>query len=192
MTGAELPLLGRDRIAYLLRELGQRCAGQGFNAEMLLVGGAAMALAYSRDRVTRDLDAIFEPKMAIYEQARRMADDHGLPPDWLNDAVKALMPDEADRGPQVRFTSEGISVAVASPAYMFAMKALAARQEADTDDLLTLAGLLDITTVEQALAVVTGYYRPERLAVRTSLFIEALFGADGTAIVSNYRQTGNG
>ena len=33
---------------------------------MLIVGGGAIALAYSNDRATRDIDAIFEPKMAVY------------------------------------------------------------------------------------------------------------------------------
>ena len=36
---------------------------------MFLVGGAAMALAYSTSRVTRDLDAMFEPESLVYEMA---------------------------------------------------------------------------------------------------------------------------
>ena len=33
---------------------------------MFLVGGAAMVLAYNRNRSTRDLDAVFEPKTAVH------------------------------------------------------------------------------------------------------------------------------
>lgn len=172
------PLLDRGAILALLTGLGERCSAQGIQVEMFLVGGAAMALAYGRDRTTRDLDAIFEPKALVYEHARRLADERGLPPDWLDDAVKGVLPDQPDPGPQVTFTSTGISVAVASPAYLFAMKAAAARQEADTQDLLTLAGLLGIRTPAQAFAVIERFYAPSRLSAKSHLFIEAAFAPD--------------
>ncbi len=173
------PLFDRSTIEGLIRELGARCAARGLNVEMFLVGGAAMVLAYSRERLTRDLDAIFEPKMAVYEEAGRLADERGLPRDWLNDAVKGLMPNRADDGEQVRFSSEGISVAVASPTYLFAMKAVSARPEDDGDDLLALARALGITSAEQAFAVMEHFYRPERLTAKASFFVQSLFGPAG-------------
>jgi len=172
-------MFDRPTIKRLIGELGARCAARGLTVEMFLVGGAAMALAYSRERATRDLDAIFEPTMAVYEEARYLADKHGLPPDWLEDAVKGLMPDGADDGEQVRLYREGISVAVASPSYLFAMKAVAARLEDDGDDLLTLARILGITNVEQAFSVLEHFYGPGRLTAKTSLFVESLLGAAG-------------
>jgi hypothetical protein len=94
------PLLGQDRIRALLIELGHRCAASGLSVDMFLVGGGAIALAYSNDRATRDIDAVFEPKMRVYEVARMMADEFELPQDWLNDGVKGLLPDFADDGQQ--------------------------------------------------------------------------------------------
>ena len=94
----------------MITALGQRCADHGIEVEMFLVGGAAMALSYSRERTTRDLDAVFEPTTLVYEQARQLADERGLPPDWLNDAVKGLLPDRLDTGPQVTFTSTVVSI----------------------------------------------------------------------------------
>ena len=38
---------------------------------MLVVGGGAIALAYSNDRATRDIDAIFEPKMLSTKRPRQ-------------------------------------------------------------------------------------------------------------------------
>ena len=60
--------------------------------QIFIVGGAAMALAYSTRRVTKDIDAVFEPKSAIYDAATTVAEELGLPEDWLNDAVKGFVP----------------------------------------------------------------------------------------------------
>lgn len=51
---SEGELLGRARIVALLTELGRRLDRQGVHAEIYVVGGGAMALAYNRERVTRD------------------------------------------------------------------------------------------------------------------------------------------
>lgn len=116
------PLMGAEQIRTLLTELGARLDARGIEARLFLVGGAAMALAYSRDRVTRDLDAVFEPKREVYDEGARVANDFGLPENWLNDSVKGLLP---DRSPPIEgtgsFAAAGIRVGGASSEYLFAM-----------------------------------------------------------------------
>jgi hypothetical protein len=174
----DAPLIGAARIRELLVELGRRLDARGVEARLFLVGGAAMALAFSRDRVTRDLDAVFEPKAEIYQEAARIADERGLPEDWLNDAVKGLLP---DRQPPLEgtgtFSTPGLHVGVASAEYLFAMKAQAARQETDGDDLRTLAGILGITSVDGALDLVERFYGTGRLRPNTQLLLEDLLAA---------------
>ena len=46
-------LFDRDTIEALLRDLGQRLADRGVEGRLFVVGGAAIALAYGRRRVTR-------------------------------------------------------------------------------------------------------------------------------------------
>jgi len=58
--------------------------------EMYVVGGAAIALTFDERRSTRDIDAVFEPKRAIYDAAAEIAGERGLAEGWLNDAVKGL------------------------------------------------------------------------------------------------------
>lgn len=170
------PLLSSDDIRALLVELGARLDRRGIEARLFLVGGAAMALAFSRRRVTRDLDAVFEPKKEIYDEAAALARDHRLPEGWLNDSVKGLLPDRTDpvEG-EASFVAPGIRVGVASAEYLFAMKAAAARQETDGDDLRLLASALGITSAAQALELVDRFYRPDRLTAKTQLIIEDLF-----------------
>lgn len=175
MSGLESPLLGAEQIRSLLVDLGQRLEARGIEARLFLVGGAAMALAFSRRRVTRDLDAVFEPKTEVYQEAAAIARERGLPEDWLNDSVKGLMPDRSQPVEGTSsFTAPGIRVGVASPAYLFAMKAQAARQEADGDDLRLLARNLNLKDASQALDLVERFYGPNRLTAKTQLIVEAI------------------
>lgn len=58
------------------------------------------------------------------------------------------------------------------------MKAAAARQETDGDDLRILAGMLGIRTVSAALDLVESFYRPDRLTAKTQLLLEEILSGD--------------
>lgn len=167
-------LFDAERTTDLLTELGARLHRRGVEARIFVVGGAAMALAYNRTRVTRDIDAVFEPKTVVYDEARAMAaDDPTLTEGWLNDGVKGFMPDLVRHPvPAQHFSAPGLSVDVAPPEYVFAMKASAARSEADRDDLRTLVGILGIASVEEAFAIVERHYDRSRLTPKTQFFVE--------------------
>ncbi len=173
---AAAPLLDGEEIRRLLADLGRRLAAKGITARLFLVGGAALALAYNDRRATRDLDAVFEPKTEIYAEAALLAEEQGLPDDWLNDGVKGLLPDRAAAEVGSHFEAPGISVEVASPTYLFAMKAAAARAEIDADDLRFLANHLGLTDVEEAFALVEHYYSPHRLKPVARSLIEEVVG----------------
>jgi hypothetical protein len=53
--------LGRRTSARSWDELSAELAARGARAELFLVGGAALAVAYGATRATRDLDAVFIP-----------------------------------------------------------------------------------------------------------------------------------
>lgn len=169
------PLLDAQQVRSLLTELGKRLAARGIEARLFLVGGAAMALAFSRRRVTRDLDAVFEPKREIYEEAAAIAREHELPEDWLNDDVLGLLPDKVRpvEG-TASFSAPGIHVGVATAEYLFVMKAQAARQETDGTDLVYLARALKLRTLEDALGLVEAFYGPDRLTMKTQLILEGI------------------
>ena len=63
--------LGREQLTDLLAELSDELAAAGARAQLFVVGGAAMALAYDESRSTRDIDAAFAPAPIVRRRARR-------------------------------------------------------------------------------------------------------------------------
>jgi hypothetical protein len=163
----------RDEILDLLRELGKHLEANGLRGEMFLVGGAAMALAYSLRRSTVDIDAVFEPKAEIYAAAARIAEERGLPRTWLNDAVKGFLPG-SDPNALVLFDTVGLRVTIASARYLLAMKLLASRVERDESDLRLLLTLCGITSVDEALDLVTDFYGDGTIEAKVQYLVAEL------------------
>ena len=161
--------LGREDIRALLDDLSAELAARGARAELFLVGGAALAVAYDATRATRDLDAVFIPTDIVRQAAAAVAEHRGLTEDWLNDAVKGFLPGPGpDPDAQRFYSSDSLIVDVASPRYLLAMKLFAARAEIDADDIILLYRNLGFTTVDEGLDLVEQAYpgRPMPAKVR--------------------------
>lgn len=157
--------LDADGVRALFAELSDRLAATGVAAQLFVVGGAAMALAYDRDRLTRDVDALFIPAPEVRQIAEEMSEPHGLEPDWLNDAAKGFLPG-ADEHPQTVFESESLLVRVPSPEYLLAMKLHASRDDRDLDDAALLFNRLGYTSAQECITLLAGTYQPGQLLPR--------------------------
>ncbi len=166
----------KARILHALQALGEELTREGVRAQMFIVGGAAMALAYSTRRVTKDIDAVFEPKQTVYAAAAKVAEELGLPEDWLNDAVKGFMPGPDD-APRPVPAIEGIEVTTASPRYLLAMKLMAMRFGEDDEDIEILLRECDIHSAEEALDVLKQLYPAKEPPAKTRFFLEELLGS---------------
>lgn len=175
MTDPGDVLLGRAELERAFTALGERLARRGVVADVFVVGGAAMALAYDATRVTRDVDARFMPHGIVLEEARQVAKDLGLPPWWLNEQATAYISGKNDPGKRRVFDHHGLRVMAASPEHIFAMKALAARTR-DIDDLILLADMIGIQTAEAALRACVDFYPDEPIPPRTEAVLRELFG----------------
>jgi predicted nucleotidyltransferase len=175
VSEADDVLLGRAELERAFTALGERLARRGVVADVFVVGGAAMALAYDATRVTRDVDARFVPHGIVLEEARRVADDLGLPPWWLNEQATAYISGKDDPGKRRVFDHPGLRVMAASPEHVFAMKALAARTR-DIDDLRLLAVMIDVETADAALQICADFYPDEPIPPRTDAVLRELFG----------------
>jgi hypothetical protein len=169
--------LTRADMLRLFELLDAELAAEEVTGELYLVGGAVMCLALDARDATRDVDALFRPTSEVRRAARRVAVRAGVADDWLNDAVKGFLGSRGEYEPFLDL--DHLKVFVARPAYLLAMKCAAMRlgeEFHDVEDVRFLLRVLDLTTVEEALAVVTRYFDEERLPAKTRLALEELLG----------------
>jgi hypothetical protein len=163
----------RKEIIDALGALAEDLHAQGITAEMYVVRGAAIALAFDERRTTRDIDAVFEPKSSVYEAAERVRERLGLSREWLNDAVKGFLAgDDPNAAPVLELP--GLRVLAASPEMLLALKVLAHRQGEDEEDLRLLAAHLGLERAEDVLAVAESTFG-DRLEPAARFFVEELF-----------------
>lgn len=170
--------MNRDDRLAALAAVGQQLLHRGLQGDLYVVGGAAMALAYDRERTTRDVDGLFAPKQAVYAAAAVVAADRGLEPDWLNDAAKGYLLGP-DPGTTEVLDLPGLRVEVASAETVLVMKALAHRRGDETDVRLLAAQLgLD---AERALDLVERVAGERWLTPQVQFFVQAVLepGVEG-------------
>src|SRR5271170_2365734 len=121
------PGLSRDEIIAALARLNDLLTEANVIGEICLFGGTAMVLVFNARLSTRDVDAIFQPAGLIREMAAKVAEERGLPTDWLNDGVKGFQ----SANPEVTQDSvpqfPHLRIFRPSATYLLAMKCMAAR-----------------------------------------------------------------
>jgi hypothetical protein len=144
-------------------------------AEIFLVGGAVMCLAYNARPSTQDVDAVFRPVGVVRKAAARAANRAGVNPDWLNDGVKGFLSAQGEFAPFLEL--DHLNIMVAQPEYMLAMKCLAMRlgtEFHDEEDVRYLLRHLDIRSYDKARAVITKYFPLERFPQKTLYALQEL------------------
>lgn len=163
--------LNANKVHRLFRELSERLAASEVTAQLFVVGGAAMALAYDGDRLTRDVDALFVPSPEVRKIVEEMSGPYGLEPDWLNDAVKEYLPG-ADKHPRTIFESDSLLVQVPSPEYLLAMKLFASRDTRDLEDAAVLFNKLGYTVANDCIELLSRTYSTSQLLPRHRYIVE--------------------
>jgi peptidoglycan/xylan/chitin deacetylase (PgdA/CDA1 family) len=155
-------LLTRKDILRALERLSEILDARGVKADLFVVGGAAMTLAYKARPSTRDVDAIFKRKNEVFKAAAQVAREQTLPDEWLSDAAKKFI-GRPDRRPRPILDLPGVRVMAGSPEYLLAMKVLADRHDRDRDDLRFLIRLLGLKSMKQAEKLFSEVYPTDEI-----------------------------
>lgn len=160
-----------DQVAALLAELDERLKQRGVAAAVFVVGGAAIAATRVRsDRLTADIDALFDDQ-AIAEAAAALSRERGLPPGWLNAAARPWMP-PLPPGVLARPDHPGLRVTYADDGFLLATKLVAQRAK-DADDVVALAARLGMQrATADELEVHIGRYYTDQDALRFVMGVE--------------------
>lgn len=138
--------LGRDELLENLEAVGRILDEHGIEANIYVIGGAAIALTINNRRTTSDVDAIVKTSNDAFRAAARMvAVQRNLPDDWCLDDVTEFI-SRNPVGVETPIVYPGLSILVASPEHLLAMKvrAATARQADDLADIVYLANYLGL------------------------------------------------
>ena len=86
--------LGKEQITRCFDALNQKLAEHGQYGEILVCGGASMALLFDDTTVTKDIDAVIlstEMKNDISRYAAQIGEEQSLDEDWFNEAAKGYI-----------------------------------------------------------------------------------------------------
>ena len=159
-------LLTRKDILKALDRLSEILEARGVKADLYVVGGATMTLAYKAHPSTRDIEAIFKRKNEVFKAAAQVAREQTLPDEWLNDAAKKFL-GRPDRRPRPILDLPGVRIMAGSPEYLLAMKVLADRNDRDRGDLRFLIRRLGLKSVKQAERLFSEVYPEEAIPADT-------------------------
>jgi len=166
-------MLSKDEIVHFLGLLNEKLMQRDVKGEICLYGGAVMCLVFDARPSTKDVDAVFYPADIMRQAAQEVASQYGLADDWLNDGVKGFL---VEHPKKVFLNLSHLSIWIAEPEYMLAMKALSARIDAtDSQDIKFLINEMKIKSVDDATRIVEKYYPRQRIEPATQFFLEEIF-----------------
>ncbi|MGA7835550.1 MAG: DUF6036 family nucleotidyltransferase [Acidimicrobiales bacterium] len=139
----------------------------GVTSAIYVVGGAAIMLHAEREALTSDVDVLYS-SAEIQASVRSVSELKRWPETWLNDAAKMWVSHyDRDDDWEIRFTRGDVSICVAQPLLLLAMKLLAGRGQRDAMDIDLLLEKCRIGSFSDAVAVFDKYYPTEKMAPRT-------------------------
>jgi predicted nucleotidyltransferase len=126
--------LSATEIRSALAALSEELESATQQAEIIVVGGAALVLLFHAREATKDVDAVFvRPEASqIRDAAARVAIRMDLPSDWLNDGAKGYLVGLSTG--DVLYESRSLVAHAASTPQLLAMKLAAWRDAIDRAD----------------------------------------------------------
>jgi len=160
------------RLRAALRRLSELATDEGVTLELALYGGAVFTLVYGSRDATRDVDAIIKPADIGERLVKVVAQEQGLPDDWLNGSVQQFLSPFDQRRPFPSKEFEpGLNISIPTANYLLALKLNACRQplpgySGDEADIRFLLRKIKPKSVEEIEAIHNRFFLGEGLQIR--------------------------
>jgi len=171
-------VLTPDVIRRALDALAVILDDQGVAAQIIVYGGASLALAYfEHDRTaTADVDSVYRPVDEVEVAARQVADQMGLADGWLNNRMRMFLPPDGDDDSVAFLEHGGVTIRVGSASTLLALKLRASRPNRDFEDIAVLVRACGLTTVAECKSLVHDFYLgEEEIPPRGLILLERAF-----------------
>lgn len=169
--------LGKEQILQCFDALNEKLAMHNQYGEILVCGGASMALLFDNTTVTKDIDAVIlstEMKSEISRYAAEIGAKQGLDEGWFNEAAKGYVNLTWDRKEISRYSN--LAVYSVPAEQLLAMKLSAARVDArDREDSMKLMKYLTLQNVDEALEILERNMPGRTLTAKNEYFTRETF-----------------
>lgn len=180
------PSLAKRDIHALLIQMGKELAKHQKKSTIVLHGGSALSFHLKASRFAHDIDytTLSDDNGLLKSATKTIARRHGLPEDWMNDAVSLVTSDLSKEGielyGQFPIDDPHLAVFIASPASILAMKAHQVRSSSyskDPEDIWNLLEVCHITTWEGLKENILHFYPDHVIEERDEYVLKDLIEA---------------
>jgi hypothetical protein len=158
----------KTQMLFLLRQVGKHLQTQGFLVNIVIYGGAAIAINCFDSRRSVDIDVVVtDGRIApFYNAVDAIAKKYNLDKSWMNQDVGGVVSAIAKQDLRAsKADFGGLSVMYPNTRQLLAMKLFAARDK-DVDDAVLLARQLKIRSKDELLRVLRTYFNEDALRRR--------------------------
>lgn len=168
--------LSRNDIIQGLTELVAELKHNNISTDLYLVGGAALVLKYFDRRLTSDVDLRSANFAEVQSAVETIALRHGWDSDWVNNAASIFVPTlGTDVVWEKIFDDGNVTVSVASPEALLAMKLAASRTGRDDDDIAQLLSITGLTNLVEIEELFEEYFPGDVLPMKAYKLLEKIF-----------------
>ena len=167
--------LSKKDILNLLKEISNNLKKLNTKGEIILYGGAVMAIVFNARKSTKDVDAIFEPAAVIRKIVKDIGQKKSLSETWLNDGIKGFIHKKGEYS--LFYEDNNLKIFAATPEYILAMKCISMRlaESKDEEDIIFLIKKLKLADKESVFKIIEKYYPIKLIPAKTQFAIEELF-----------------
>jgi len=166
--------LTKNEMLMYFEEINRHLARLDKHGEILIAGGAALAMVFNARNSTYDIDAIFHPAEDMRKITKDIAIKYDLPEDWLNDGIKGYITDKMKQEIYLKFPH--LTVANIDAVGLLAMKLTSARVDTkDMEDSIFLMKSLNICEEKELFDIIEKHVYPNQQTIASKYFTKEAY-----------------